>query len=77
MHAFNAGYRLCVGQELAKYEGAAVLAAIFREFDLEFASDYLATVTMMDTEEVPRYAASLTLPLLEPLRVRATRRKKA
>lgn len=36
-HAFNGGQRLCLGQALATYESVAVMAAIFKNFDLEFA----------------------------------------
>ncbi|ORY63680.1 putative cytochrome P450 monooxygenase [Leucosporidium creatinivorum] len=76
-HMFNGGYRLCLGMDLAKYEAASVLAAISREFDLSFAPGWLGTVPMMATEQTPRYQPSLTLPMLTPLRVKATRRKMA
>ncbi|GAA6057630.1 hypothetical protein JCM3770_005004 [Rhodotorula araucariae] len=74
-HAFNGGYRLCLGQNLALYEGTAVLAAILRAFDLDFAPGYLDHVEMSDYERTPKYKGALTLSMAAPLEVRATRRK--
>ncbi|ORY63681.1 putative cytochrome P450 monooxygenase [Leucosporidium creatinivorum] len=76
-HMFNSGYRLCLGQDLAKYEASAVLAAVLREFDLSFAPDYLETVPRNAIDGTPEYAPSLTLPMLAPLRVIAKHRTKA
>ncbi|BGP59269.1 hypothetical protein NBRC10512v2_000563 [Rhodotorula toruloides] len=75
-HAFNGGYRLCLGQNLALYEGTSVLNAVTREFDLSFAPGYLENVKMCDFEQTPLYKGALTLSLAEPLRVKATRRKR-
>ncbi|GAA5961940.1 hypothetical protein JCM21900_001155 [Sporobolomyces salmonicolor] len=78
-HMFNGGNRLCLGQTLATFEGVSVLARLFASFDLSFASDYLATTPMVKTEwcgsETPLYANSLTLPMAQPLRVKASARK--
>ncbi|TNY20945.1 putative cytochrome P450 monooxygenase [Rhodotorula diobovata] len=76
-HAFNGGYRLCLGQNLALYEGTAVLASLLRSFDLDFAPRYLDSVVMCDTEKTPMYKGALTLSMAEPLLVRATRRQGA
>ncbi|BGP01480.1 putative cytochrome P450 monooxygenase [Rhodotorula toruloides ATCC 204091] len=76
-HAFNGGYRLCLGQNLALYEGTSVLNAVTREFDLSFAPGYFENVKMCDFEQTPLYKGALTLSLAEPLRVKATRRKRA
>jgi len=73
-HVFNGGYRLCLGQELAKYEACLVMSTILNEFDITFADDYLKTVKMSEIEDTPRYRPSLTLPLLEPLRVKVSSR---
>ncbi|GAA6035648.1 hypothetical protein JCM8097_004947 [Rhodosporidiobolus ruineniae] len=78
MHAFNGGRRRCLGEGLAVFEGCSVLLALFHHFDVAFAPDYLATTEMLKTErcgvETPRYQNALTLPMLQPLRVTATRR---
>ncbi|KAK4051989.1 hypothetical protein OIO90_004519 [Microbotryomycetes sp. JL221] len=76
-HVFNGGLRLCLGQDLAKYEATTVIAALLKEFDFEFADDYLSTVQMMETEPTPRYRPSLTLPMQDPLRVKVRKRVNA
>ncbi|GAA5902147.1 hypothetical protein JCM8208_002488 [Rhodotorula glutinis] len=76
-HAFNGGYRVCLGQNLALYEGTAVLADLFRAFDFQFAPGYLENVKMSDTDPTPMYKGALTLSMAEPLRMTATRRKAA
>ncbi|KAM0786348.1 hypothetical protein ACM66B_001820 [Microbotryomycetes sp. NB124-2] len=76
-HVFNGGYRLCLGQDLAKYEATVVLANLLKDYDFEFASDYLDKVEMMQSEDTPRYRPSLTLPMNEPLRVTVKRRQTA
>lgn len=63
-HMFNGGPRLCLGQELAKFEACAVLSALLRNFDFDFAPGYLETTPMMDSELTPRYQPSLTLPMV-------------
>lgn len=63
-HMFNGGHRLCLGQDLAKFEAVAVLSALLREFDFEFAPGYLETVPMMSSEKTPKYQPSLTLPMV-------------
>ncbi|SCV70500.1 BQ2448_1894 [Microbotryum intermedium] len=74
-HVWNGGSRLCLGQDLARYESAALLATILGDFEFEFAPAY-SKVQMMPNEDVPQYASSLTLPTLEPLMVVATPRKR-
>ncbi|SGZ20464.1 BQ5605_C021g09279 [Microbotryum silenes-dioicae] len=76
-HMFNAGYRLCLGMELAKFEGCHLLTAILKKFDLEFAEGYWENTPKLDTEDMPKYLPSLTLHLANPLMVRATVRKSA
>ncbi|GAA5852342.1 hypothetical protein JCM8547_006747 [Rhodosporidiobolus lusitaniae] len=79
MHSFNGGRRRCLGEVLANFEGVAILLALLLSFDLDFAPNYLDKTEMVRTEwcgvETPRYANALTLPMLKPLRVVATRRK--
>ncbi|SGZ26289.1 BQ5605_C024g09877 [Microbotryum silenes-dioicae] len=71
----NGGSRLCLGwQDLARYESAALLATILRDFD--FAPSY-SEVQMLPTENAPRYASSITLPMLEPLMVVAMPHKRS
>jgi cytochrome P450 len=71
-HMFNGGYRLCLGQDLAKYEAVAVLASLLSDFDFEFAPGYLSETRMMISEPTPMYAASLTLPMVSSVFIRAT-----
>ncbi|GAA5894198.1 hypothetical protein JCM6882_007600 [Rhodosporidiobolus microsporus] len=79
MHAFNGGRRRCLGETLATFEALSVLLSLFSTFDLRFADDYLASTEMVKTDwdecESPRYGNALTLPMLKPLRVIATKRK--
>ncbi|BGP49736.1 hypothetical protein JCM10450v2_005641 [Rhodotorula kratochvilovae] len=78
LHAFNGGYRRCLGETLATFESLAVLLALFSSFDLAFAPDYLSTTSMIQTalcaEKTPMYRHSLTMPMAHPLRVVAARR---
>ncbi|KAM0756345.1 putative cytochrome P450 monooxygenase [Meredithblackwellia eburnea MCA 4105] len=74
-HVFNGGKRLCLGQTLAIYEASSVIASILKDFDLEFEPGWLDKVEMCEREATPRYSDSLTLPMKDPLMVRATRRK--
>lgn len=55
-HSFNAGPRLCLGQTLATYEGAAVTAQILRRFDVVYDHEKLRA-------QPPVYADSLTHPI--------------
>ncbi|GAA6035647.1 hypothetical protein JCM8097_004946 [Rhodosporidiobolus ruineniae] len=79
MHAFNGGRRRCPGETLATFEGISILLYLVHFYDLAFADDYLDTVEMLETERCagpsPRYRCALSLPMLEPLRVKVTRRK--
>lgn len=63
-HVFNGGRRLCLGMNLALFEGSAALAALAREFDFEFGREYLATVPMCENDNTPLYRPSLTLPMV-------------
>ncbi|GAA5992515.1 hypothetical protein JCM10908_000857 [Rhodotorula pacifica] len=76
-HIFNGGRRLCLGMNLALFEGSAVLAALVRDFDFDFGKDYLATTPMCETERTPLYRASVTLPMSAPFIVRVKRRMDA
>ncbi|GAA97031.1 uncharacterized protein L969DRAFT_54045 [Mixia osmundae IAM 14324] len=79
-NAFNAGPRLCLGQNLATYEGIAAIVAIVRRFDLAFAPGYLDNTKMAtgiafnDPLPSPLYQVSLTLPMAQPLMVTSLRR---
>lgn len=73
---FNGGARLCLGQQLATFEGVSVLTALLQHFDFEFAPGYLESVPKIALDEAtPKYANSLTLPMAQPLMVKATRRQ--
>ncbi|SCZ87604.1 BZ3500_MvSof-1268-A1-R1_Chr2-2g05070 [Microbotryum saponariae] len=62
-HVYNGGARACLGQDLARYEGAGMLATILRGFDVDFAPGYLDKVAMIENERTPMYKTSLTLPM--------------
>jgi hypothetical protein len=56
---------------LAIFEGVSVIAALVKEFELDFAPGYLDERLLEDLSATPRYSASLTLPmvrLLSPLK---------
>ncbi|GAA5900617.1 hypothetical protein JCM8208_000548 [Rhodotorula glutinis] len=80
LHAFNGGFRRCLGETLATFESVAVLLALFSTFDLAFAPDYLATTPMVQTplcaEPTPRCRHALTMPMAQVLTVVATRRER-
>lgn len=54
-HAFNAGPRLCLGKNLATYEGMAVAAAILGRFDVVYDDERMRT-------DPPTFTDSVTLP---------------
>lgn len=78
-HAFNGGPRLCLGQNLATYEGVAALVAIVQNFDLQFAPGWLEKAELTkglfnDPQPTPLYSFSLTLPMRNPMLVTVKRR---
>ncbi|KAM0788869.1 hypothetical protein ACM66B_002954 [Microbotryomycetes sp. NB124-2] len=72
-HAFNGGYRLCLGQDLAKFEAVTVISTLLRDFDFKFAPEYKPEL-MTPIEDTPRYRSSLTLPMRERLMVTVSKR---
>ncbi|KAK4057975.1 hypothetical protein OIO90_001194 [Microbotryomycetes sp. JL221] len=72
-HAFNGGYRLCLGQDLAKYEAVVVISTLIKNFDFKFSSEY--NPELMPMEPTPRNRTSLTLPMRESLMVTVSKRK--
>lgn len=70
-HMFNGGYRLCLGQDLAKFEAVAVLAALLREFNFEFAPGY--SPKLAEGQSTPLYRPSLTLPMVRSVGKRGSR----
>ncbi|KDE06199.1 hypothetical protein MVLG_03479 [Microbotryum lychnidis-dioicae p1A1 Lamole] len=74
-HVYNGGARACLGQDLARYEGAGMLATILRSFEFDFAPGYLDKVAMVENERTPMYKTSLTLPMASPLKVSVKRRQ--
>ncbi|KAH9445184.1 hypothetical protein Pst134EA_017828 [Puccinia striiformis f. sp. tritici] len=74
-HAFNGGPRICIGMHLATLEAIACLVQVVRTFDLEFEPGWFENVPKIrkispdSTEQTPRYASSLTLPMANPLRI--------
>ncbi|KAI5480061.1 hypothetical protein MNV49_002026 [Pseudohyphozyma bogoriensis] len=79
-HWFSAGYRVCVGQNLALLEMASVLVQILKRYTLTFAPGYYESVpkatgiAVVDADEVPLYGPSLSLPQKYPLMVVASMR---
>ncbi|KAI9330492.1 cytochrome P450 [Zopfochytrium polystomum] len=61
---FNAGPRVCLGKNMAEVEGVFVLVSLMKRFEIE----------VIEHEKVT-YAFSLTLPMKDGMRVRATRRE--
>ncbi|GAA6032203.1 hypothetical protein JCM8097_007123 [Rhodosporidiobolus ruineniae] len=73
-HMFNGGYRICLGQTLATFEGIACLAALVRDFDLRLAPSFYQHTDFLE-EGTPRYRGALTLSMDSPLTVQVARRK--
>lgn len=67
-HAFNAGPRLCLGQTLALYEACAVLSSLLGQYDV-----FLDDAALARTP--PTYGESITLPMIDPYRVRLAKRQ--
>lgn len=80
-HAFNGGPRVCVGMHLATLEAIACLVQVVRNFDLEYEPGWYEKVPKIrkisadSTEQTPRYAASLTLPMANHMRILVRKRK--
>ncbi|MBW0490564.1 hypothetical protein O181_030279 [Austropuccinia psidii MF-1] len=80
-HAFNGGPRICIGMHLATLEAVACLVHVVRTFDLEFEPGWFKKVPKIfkispeSTEQTPRYAASLTLPMAQPMKLLVHRRQ--
>lgn len=66
-HAFNAGPRVCLGMQLATYEGMSVIAAIVSNYDVIYNDEKL-------TMDPPIYAESITHPIRNPYKVHLRRR---
>ncbi|KAH8923935.1 cytochrome P450 [Atractiella rhizophila] len=88
-HAFNAGPRICVGQQFATFEGVTVLKEVIKNYDWDFAPGYWENVAKVDgkldsddipkelcpVEDTPLYGQSLTLNMQDPLLVTFRTRK--
>jgi cytochrome P450 len=66
-HAFNAGPRVCLGMQLATYEGMSVIAAILSSYDVIYNDEQL-------TRDPPVYAESITHPIRNPYKVNLRKR---
>ncbi|PLW14389.1 hypothetical protein PCANC_09921 [Puccinia coronata f. sp. avenae] len=80
-HAFNGGPRVCIGMHLGTLEAVACLVQVVRTFDLEFEPGWLERVPKIrkispnSTEQTPRYASSLTLPMAHHMRILVRKRQ--
>ncbi|GAA5904135.1 hypothetical protein JCM6882_003956 [Rhodosporidiobolus microsporus] len=74
-HFFNGGYRLCLGQTLATFEGLAALALLVRDFDFSLPNSYFKQTAFLEEEGTPRYRGALTLSMDSPLTVRVEKRR--
>ncbi|KAF9109955.1 hypothetical protein BGX27_006952 [Mortierella sp. AM989] len=63
-NSFNAGPRVCPGQQFAVIEALTVISMILQSFDME----------LEEPSRVPQYATSMTFPMLDGLNVRFSRR---
>ncbi|GAA6003659.1 hypothetical protein JCM10207_003533 [Rhodosporidiobolus poonsookiae] len=76
-HAFNGGYRVCLGQTLAILEAVSALAMLAGNFDLSLPSSFFAETEFVASDTpyaTPRYRGALTLSLESPLKVQVARR---
>ncbi|KAG0074607.1 Protein kinase alk2 [Linnemannia elongata] len=64
--SFHAGPRVCLGQNFAVLEALTVIGMILQKFEL----------TLVDSAKVPAYGVSVTMPMLEGLPMKVTRRQK-
>lgn len=80
-HAFNGGPRICIGMHLATLEAIACLVEVVKRFDLMYEPGWFEKVPKIrkispeSTEDTPRYAASLTLPMANRMRILIKKRK--
>ena len=56
---------------LATFESIAVIVSLLRKYDFSFDRTYLATLERDEDGLYPKYKASLTHPLAQPLLVKA------
>ncbi|KAF9901246.1 hypothetical protein EC991_006374 [Linnemannia zychae] len=63
--SFHAGPRVCLGQNFAVLEALTVIGMILQKFEL----------TLVDSAKLPPYGVSVTMPMLEGLPMRVTRRQ--
>ncbi|PLW23395.1 hypothetical protein PCASD_11889 [Puccinia coronata f. sp. avenae] len=73
-HSFNGGPRICLGMNLAIFEGVKVIVEVLRDFELEFAEGWLKNVPksqpidgQTSEYETPMYKNSITLPMATPM----------
>lgn len=78
-HAFNAGPRLCLGQQLATYEAVSVVAEVLRSFDVKDVVPRSGKCGLEEgkAEKPPAYQNSLTLPIMDPYKVQFSKRQQA
>ena len=65
--SFHAGPRVCLGQNFAVLEALTVMGMILQKFEL----------TLVDSAKLPPYGVSVTMPMLEGLPMKVTRRTKS
>ncbi|KAF9280354.1 hypothetical protein BGZ68_007297 [Mortierella alpina] len=62
--AFNAGPRSCPGQQFATIQAMTIIGMIFQSFEME----------LVHPSETPAYGMSMTLPMVDGLKIRVRRR---
>ncbi|KNZ55026.1 hypothetical protein VP01_278g6 [Puccinia sorghi] len=80
-HSMSGGPRVCIGMHLGTLEAVACLVQVVRTFDLEFEPGWFEKVPKIrkispkSTEQTPRYASSLTLPMANHMRILVQKRQ--
>ncbi|KAG0078803.1 Protein kinase alk2 [Linnemannia elongata] len=64
-NSFNAGPRVCLGMNFAILEALTVIGMILQKFEL----------TLVDSGKLPPHGVSITMPMMEGLPMKVTRRK--
>ncbi|MBW0489632.1 hypothetical protein O181_029347 [Austropuccinia psidii MF-1] len=75
-HAFNGGPRICLGMNLAVFQGVSTIVQLFTKFEVDFFPGWLEhspkgpiVGNIPAPYRTPRYKGSLTLPMAQPMMV--------
>ncbi|KAG0324192.1 hypothetical protein BGZ99_002072 [Dissophora globulifera] len=63
--SFHGGPRVCIGQQFATIEALTIIGMILSKLE----------ITLVEPSKLPPYGISVTMPMLEGLPVRISRRK--